>query len=75
MIPEALGSLKSRTFQGYGSSNPVYIHSDKQHRGDDFFMRNEDMEEFVLGAKLKKRKKEIAVSKAFEEDPLEDSEF
>jgi len=75
MISEALGSMRNRTFRGTGASNPVYIHSDKQRLGDNFFMRNDDMEGFVSGVKIKKGKEKIKVSKAFDEDPLEDSEF
>jgi hypothetical protein len=59
-------SIKLRTSKGYGASHPVISRKPLTGYGDMYQFKEEPKK------KTKKEKQKVKVSKAFEEDPLED---
>ncbi len=59
-------NVKLRTTKGYGASHPVVSRKPLSGFGDMYQFKEEPKK------KVKKKKNKVKVSKAFEDDPLED---
>ena len=59
-------NVKLRTVKGYGTSHPVVSRKPLSGFGDMYQFKEEPKK------KVKKKKNKVKVSKAFEDDPLED---